>query len=303
VKLFSPRNLKAAVVVAVVGASFLWVVSAPKPLSASVIPDHTADLANGKNLYNAGGCFSCHKPTADAATLNPDLPSGGSPLKTPIGILYPPNLTPDPETGLGKWTDIEFVNAMQRGISRDGKHLIPAFPYTSYAKMQITDILDIKAYLATLKPVASPTHAAAIPVAFVVRRGLGLWDYIGLNTDPWKPDPTQSELWNRGSYLVNGPGHCGECHTPRNIFMAKDANRLFYGGPHPEGTGKVPSLHGLIERERYKDKADLVTALQNGETLGYEHLAAGGMGSVQTNISKLPQGDVEAIVEFLVSLK
>jgi mono/diheme cytochrome c family protein len=106
-----------------------------------------------------------------------------------------------------------------------------------------------------------------------------------------------------GSYLVNAPGHCGECHTPRNIFMASKSSAYLMGGPHPEGQGRVPSLHGLIERKRYKDKADLVLAFQNGELFGYDKMSSGGMGAVQTNISKLPQGHVEAIAEFVTSLK
>ena len=132
---------------------------------------------------------------------------------------------------------------------------------------------------------------------------LGLWKFLGLDTASWQPDANQSLSWNRGSYLVNGPGHCGECHTPRNLIMVRDSGRFLMGGAHPEGQGKVPGLHGLIETGRYKDQKDLVLALQNGETLGYEHMSSGGMGQVQSNLSKLPQNDVEAIAEYLISLK
>jgi mono/diheme cytochrome c family protein len=280
-----------------------WLASAPRPLAQSDIPDHPANIANGEVLYNAGGCKACHKPDPAIAGLDANLPSGGAPLKTPIGVLYPPNITPDAETGIGKWADLQFVNAVQRGIADNGQHLIPAFPYTSYAAMRVEDVLDVKAYLMTLKPVASEKRSAEIPVPFILRRGIGLWKWIGLDTTQWQPDPSQSESWNRGSYLVNGPGHCGECHTPRNLAMARDSSRFLMGGPHPEGVGKVPSLHGLIERARYKDKNDLVLAFQNGESFGYEHMASGGMGQVQTNLSKLPQADVEAIAEYVLSLK
>jgi mono/diheme cytochrome c family protein len=295
--------LQGLALLAVLGLVVFWLASAPRPLPQSALPIHTADVANGETLYNAGGCKSCHKANTEVAGLDANLPSGGSPLKTPIGTLYPPNITPDMETGIGKWTDLEFVNAVQRGISHDGQHLIPAFPYTSYAAMRTEDVLDIKAYLMSLAAVNSPKRAADIPVAFVLRRGLGLWKWIGLDTTPWAADASQNEIWNRGSYLVNGPGHCAECHTPRNIFMARDNSKYLMGGPHPEGVGKVPSLHGLVESKRYKDKNDLVLAFQNGESFGYEHMSAGGMGQVQTNLSKLPQADVEAIAEYLVSLK
>jgi len=247
--------------------------------------------------------MSCHKPDPKQADLDSSLPSGGASLKTPIGVLYPPNLTPDAETGIGNWSDLDFVNAMQRGISKSGQHLIPAFPYTSYAAMPVEDVLDIKAYLMSLKPVASQKRDAEIPIAFLLRRGLGLWKFLGLDTTPWQPDTGQTAAWNRGSYLVNGPGHCGECHTPRNLIMARDDSRIFAGGPHPEGEGKVPGMRSLLERGRYKDQKDLAIALQFGEEFGYENMAAGGMRQVQINMSKLPQGDVEAIAEYLISLK
>lgn len=285
------------------GFTAFWLLTIPQPLPASAIPAHTANIANGEVLYTAGGCRNCHKPNAEQAGLDPNLPSGGFPLKTPIGVLYPPNLTPDAQTGIGTWSDLDFVNAVQRGISKSGQHLIPAFPYTSYAAMPVEDVLDIKAYLMSLPPVATPRREADIPIAFLLRRGLGLWKFVGLDTTPWQPDASQTATWNRGSYLVNGPGHCGECHTPRNLVMARDNSKFLRGGPHPEGQGKVPSLHGLVETKRYKDQKDLVLAFQNGEVFGYENMSSGGMGQVQANMAKLPQADVEAIAEYLISLK
>ena len=272
-------------------------------MTAAELPQHTADLANGEKLYNAGGCRSCHKPSPDLKDIDASLPAGGAALKTPVGTFYPPNLTPDAETGLGKWTDLEFVNAVQRGISPDGSHLIPALPFTSYAAMRTEDVLDIRAYLASLPAVKSPERQADLPLAFIVRRGIGLWKWIGLDTAKWQPDPSQPESWNRGAYLVNGAGHCAECHTPRNFAMARDDTKAFQGGPHPEGVGKVPSLRGLIERRRFKDAKDIASALQYGEVLGYDDISAGGMGQVQTNISKLPEADILAIGEYLASLK
>ena len=213
------------------------------------------------------------------------------------------NITPDPETGIGSWSDLEFLNAVMRGISPEGENLIPALPYTSYAHMKPEDVLDIRAYLASLPPVTSPEREAEITALPLIRRGVGLWKWVGLDTTPWTPDPAQSDSWNRGSYLVNAPGHCQECHTPRNVFMALDQSKAFMGGPHPEGKGKVPSLRGLIERGRYSDAADLASALQNGEMMGYDGLASGGMGQVQRNISMLPESDIQAIADYIASLK
>jgi mono/diheme cytochrome c family protein len=280
-----------------------WFLSAPRPLTAEALPQHTADPANGQVLYNIGGCISCHKPGKDQAGADPALPSGGFALKTPVGTFYPRNLTPDKDTGIRGWSDLQFVNAVQRGISPAGTHYIPALPYTSYAAMKVGDILDIRAWLASLKPVSAAYRQPDLPLAFFVRRGLGLWKYVGLDTTPWTPDPAQTASWNRGSYLVNGPGHCQECHTPRTFYMARNDSIPFAGGLHPEGNGKVPSLRDLVGRKRYKDAGDIASALQYGELFGYDKVSSGGMGSVQTNISKLPEADIKAIAEFLVSLK
>ncbi|WP_395685227.1 c-type cytochrome [Aestuariivirga sp.] len=290
-------------VLAIAGAAGAWWFSVPQPLALSSLPSHVPDAANGQVLYNAAGCFSCHRPGPEMAAADQALPSGGAPLKTPVGVFYPPNLTPDPETGLGKWTDLDFVNAVQRGLSPEGQHLIPAFPYTSYAHMKTEDVLDIRAYLATLTPVVSPEKPAEIPAPWLLRRGVGLWKHLGLDTTPWQPDPAQTASWNRGAYIANAPGHCNECHTPRNIVMVPDMSRQFAGGLHPEGQGRVPSLRDLLGRGKYKDAADLTLAFQNGEMLGYENMSSGGMGAVQTNLSKLPQADVEALAEYIVSLK
>ncbi len=231
------------------------------------------------------------------------LPAGGTALETPIGILFPTNLTPDPETGLGRWSDADFVNALQKGIGKDGGHLIPAFPYTSYTHMRVADILDIKAYLATLAPVKNAAKSHEVFALPIVRRGVGAWKHLGLDETKFVVDPAQSESWNRGAYLVNGPGHCGECHTPRTLIMTSDTSRFLSGGLLAEGKGKMPSLRGLVERGRYKHAGDLASALQFGELMGYDKLSSGGMGKVQTNLSKLPEADVLAIATYLTSLK
>lgn len=291
-------KFQTVVVTALVGFGIFWGLGAEHPLGLGAIPQHAPNVENGKLIYTVGGCISCH-----ASPANADVPSGGKPLKTPIGVLYPPNLTPDNDTGLGKWDNLAFVNAMQRGLHPGGGHLIPAFPYTSYAKMTVNDVLDLKAYLATLPAVKNAVPANDVLAMPIVRRGLGLWKWVGLDETPFQADPAHSPAWNRGAYLVNGPGHCQECHTPRNLFLASDHSAAFMGGPHPDGKGKVPSLRGLIERNRYKDAADLVLAFQNGEAFGYDHMASGGMGEVQNNLSKLPDAELAAIAEYVVSLK
>ncbi len=297
------RNLGALALLAVLGLFAFWFITIPRPILTDQLPQQTADVKNGERLYHAGGCHSCHLPPKDAAGLDQEMPSGGRALITPIGVLYPPNLTPDTETGLGAWTDADFVNAMQKGIGKSGVHLIPAFPYTSYAHMRTEDVLDIKAYLGTLPAVKNPDTPDDVLALPIIRRGLGLWKWIGLDETKTADDPAQSASWNRGRYLVNGPGHCNECHTPRTIFMTSNTSAYLAGGAHPEGKGSVPSLRTLVERKRFKDAPDLASALEFGEAMGYQDMSAGGMAAVQRNMSKLPAEDRLAIAEYLTSLK
>ena len=289
--------------VAVLAAAAAYFATMPAPLPAISVPSHDVDLANGERLFHIGGCLSCHAPEG----ADESLPSGGAPFKTPVGIFYPPNLTPDRETGIGDWSDAEFLTAMQHGLSPDNRHYFPAFPYMHYARMPVADVLDLKAYLMSLDPVRSearpPDFPLGLPLEWLARRGVGLWKRLAFSPRPIEPDPSRTPGWNRGAYLVNGPGHCGECHTPRNLLMIPKSGQDLTGGPHPEGEGKVPSLRNLVGRERYKDAQDLALALQFGETFGYDDISSGGMGSVQMNISRLPPEDIAAIADYLVSLE
>jgi mono/diheme cytochrome c family protein len=221
-----------------------------------------------------------------------------------VGTFWPGNLTPDSETGLGDWTAEQFVDAMTGGVSPDRRHYFPAFPYTSYRDMRVEDVLDLWAYLQSLEPVRSPGRAPDISMLGLKRRGVGLWKRIALDEAGYRPDPERSESWNRGAYLANGPGHCGECHTPRNALMILDESRPYAGGPHPRGDeGKVPSLLDLEGRGRYSDVSDLTLALQFGETFGYDKLSSGGMADIQMNLAMLPEADLRGISEYLLSLK
>jgi mono/diheme cytochrome c family protein len=284
------------------GAAFLRL-SQSDPLTASELPAHVADIENGHILYTIGGCISCHRPPKEDTARQADLPSGGKPLATPLGPLYPPNITPDPVTGIGRWSKLDFVNAVYLGISPQGIHYIPAFPYTSYHRMPLADILDLQAYMAALPGVSAPDRENRLPLDVLLRKGVGLWKRLAMPRSAFRPDPSRSDTWNRGAYLVNGPGHCGECHTPRNILMIPDEKRHLAGGPHPEGKDRVPSLRNLISRGRYADAEELTSAMLFGETMGFDRLSSGGMGDVQANLAKLPEDHVRAIAEYLVSLK
>jgi len=300
-----PRGRRAAAwlaLLAAIGAGAFVILTRPSPLDASAIPPHRPDLARGEALFHAGSCLACHAAPKDAPERREGVPSGGNAFPTPVGVFYPQNLTPDAETGLGLWSDLDFANAMVRGISPAGLHYFPAFPYPSYHFMPITDLLDLRGYLMSLPPVRSPNREPDMPLVSVARRGVGLWKRWGLDEGTFSPDPDRDAAWNRGAYLVRGPGHCGECHTPRNWLMVPDESRYLAGGPHPRGEGSVPSLRGLVARERYEDAADLTLALQYGETFGYDKLSSGGMGDIQASLARLEEGDVRAIAEYLVSL-
>jgi mono/diheme cytochrome c family protein len=296
------RTLAAAVLVlAAAAAAFAWL-TRPDPLPASAVLAHEPDLRNGETLYRAGSCLACHRPP-DGAGRDPALPSGGKPFPTPVGVFYPQNITPDPETGIGRWSAVDFVNAMARGLAPDGRHYFPAFPYNAYRAMRMSDLLDLRAYLASLPAVRSPTREADVLLVPLARRGVGLWKRLAFRQRPWPAETAGSPSWQRGAYLVNAPGHCGECHTPKGWLMIEDLHRHLAGGPHPAGEGKVPSLHGLLARKKYAGVDDLVLALQNGETLGYEHLSSGGMAAIQESLSRVPQADLRAMAEYLLSLE
>jgi mono/diheme cytochrome c family protein len=285
------------------GVAVFLLLTHPRPLDETALPDYQPDAARGEVLYHAGSCASCHKAADGAPGAAEGLPTGNAPFPTPVGTFFSGNLTPDEETGIGGWSEIDFVNAMVRGIAPDGAHYFPAFPYSSYRLMPLEDVLDLRAYLMTLPAVHAPRQEADVPMASLARRGVGLWKRIGLGDEPFEPDPERSDSWNRGAYLTNGPGHCGECHTPRTWTMAFDESRHMAGAPHPGGEGDVPGLTGLVARGRYKDAADLTLALQFGETFGYDRLSSGGMADIQMNLARLPESDVQAIAEYLVSLE
>ena len=277
-----------------VGAAY-WRLSQPLPDSA-LPAAYTPDPDNGRIMYFAGGCISCHRGRGAYV----ELPAGGRRLKIPGGDILVPNITPDAETGIGKWRPIDFLNAMRKGLAPDGTHLIPAFPYTSYAWMTTKDILDLFAYLKTLTPVRNMTPRDSHPLD---RFALAFWKWMVLPRKPFRSMPGKSDAWNRGAYLVLGPGHCGECHTPRNAIFIPDRRRWLAGAPHLSEKGHVPSLRGLGKRGRYKDVDDLFMALKHGRAKGYEHVSAGGMGEVQANIAKLPDADIRAIATYLMSLE
>lgn len=281
-----------------IGVGAGWILSTPHPLYATEqdrkIVDGDAEA--GRIIFNIGGCESCHATPGQADPLRL---GGGLELKTPFGSFYPPNISPDPKDGIGAWKVADLANALIAGVSPAGEHYYPALPYTSYQRMRLTDLRNLMAYLRTLPAVSGrpPGHKLAFP--FSIRRGVGLWKLLYLDGAALEPDPTKSAEWNLGHYLVEGPGHCAECHSPRDFLGGIVATRRFAGGPTPDGKGRAPNLTsaGLANWS----KADIVEALASGLTPDGD-LLGGAMAAVVRNTAQLPSSYREAIAEYLKSL-
>ena len=240
-----------------------WIVTVPAKVPASALPPHTPALANGKVMFYAGGCASCHASTGQQ---DPTRLGGGAPLELPFGTFYPPNISSDPDDGIGRWSEADFVTALWKGTSPDGQHYYPAFPYTSYQRIALDDARDLFAYIKTLPAVAGKAPPHQVPFPFSWRRLLGGWKFLFLDGQPFRPDPTKSAQWNRGAYLVNGPGHCAECHSPRNVLGGIESGKRFAGGPNIEGKGWVPNItqKGIAD---YSEN-DIAYLLETGQMPG-----------------------------------
>ncbi len=289
-----------AVALALLGGAAFWLLTEPKPLSAAEVPDRPGDPAKGELLFWAGGCASCH--AAPGAKGDDKLIlSGGEPIVSPFGTFHPPNISPDKQHGIGSWSTLDFVNAMKRGLGPGGEHLYPSFPYTSYQRMAVADIVDLKAYLDTLPPVATDSPQHELPFPFGIRRGLGLWKLLYLDGATFEPDPTKSDEINRGAYLVEGPGHCNECHTPRNALGALDFSRHLAGAPNPSGKGFIPNITGGKGGIGDWSAEDIENFLETGMTPDFDSVG-GTMVEVQENMARLPASDRAAIAAYLKDL-
>ena len=289
------RLVVLALIAAVVGFGVFWVVTIPATVPASALAPHTANLDNGKTMFLIGGCASCHAtPGQDDKTKL----GGGFGLKSPFGTFYTPNISPDPNDGIGKWTEADFVTAMVKGTSPDGRHYFPAFPYTSYQRIGTGDLRDLFAYLKTLPAVQDKSRPHDVPFPFNIRRTLGGWKFLFLDGKPFEGDPTKDAAWNRGAYLVNGPGHCAECHSPRNILGGIIASQRFAGGPAPDGDGFVPNI---TQKGLSMSHEQVVKLLETGETPDGDTVG-GEMGKVVANTGKLSAEDRAAIATYIKSL-
>jgi len=274
----------------------VWWLTIPQTVAAASLSPRAPDLGNGRTMFLAGGCASCHMTPKqkDATRLG-----GGLELHTAFGEFFVPNISPDPKDGIGAWSEAQFVTAMTKGTSPTGEHLYPAFPYPSYQHMRIDDVRDLFAYLKSLPAVAGRVRPHELKFPFSIRRSVGVWKLLFLDGKTFTPDPAQSAEWNRGAYLVNGPGHCAECHSPRNRLGAVIESRRLDGGPSPTDQGGVPSIR--------QDKLgawsvdDIVGTLTTGDTPDSDRVGS-AMVDVIRNTSQLSDADRHAMAVYIKSL-
>lgn len=261
--------------------------------------DAAAEVVRGAYLVRAGGCVACHTDPK-----RKDLPlAGGRALDTPFGTFYTPNITPDPEYGIGAWSEADFLRALHEGRAPDGRPYYPAFPYTSYSGLSDRDARDIRAYLLTLPPVPRPDRAHDLAFPFGFRPLLALWRWLYFAPGRFQPASDRAPDWNRGAYLVRHLGHCGECHSPRNALGAVDPERALSGTlAGPDGK-KVPNItpHEADGIGRWS-ALDVTYFLKTG-FLPDGDFAGGAMTEViSESTAHLTDADRAAIAAYLLSL-
>ncbi|MBA8876468.1 c-type cytochrome [Phyllobacterium myrsinacearum] len=259
----------------------------------AIAADQADTIIRGQYQSVLGDCSGCHtrpggKPLA-----------GGLPLQTPFGVLIPPNITPDAETGVGKWNATDFHNMMKTGIGHDGVRLYPAMPYPAYTKMNDQDISDLWAYLTTVEPVSNKVEANQLPFPLNIRLAMSGWNLLNFDATPFEQDSSKSTEWNRGAYIVQGAGHCGTCHTPKS-FLGADKNSAFLKGASLQGwfapdiTGSMTSGIGRWTED------ELIAYLKTG--VNKHSIASGPMAeAIENSTSQMTDPDLKAVAVYLKS--
>jgi mono/diheme cytochrome c family protein len=295
--------LVAAVVAVAIGVALAAYLLAPDTsVTAPKLETLSASVDTGRYLVTVGNCATCH-------TRKEGTPyAGGVRFQTPFGVLYSTNITTDKDTGIGRWSFSEFYGAMKRGMRPDGTHLYPAFPYTSFAKLRDADIASIYVFMKTVAPAPSPPRANELGFPFNIRATLGIWNKLFHNPEKYTDDSRQSAEWNRGAYLVQGLGHCGACHTPRNILGAERSDARLKGGTFVDEV--VPGKYRHWSAVDLTSDAtglagwsaeNIAMYLKTGES---DHaIVHGPMNEVVMNSTRhLTDADAHAIATYLKSL-
>jgi mono/diheme cytochrome c family protein len=267
------------------------------PSPTGVAPEllHADPVTRGEYMTRMADCEACH-------TVNGGVPfAGGRPFKLPFGTIYTPNITPDRETGIGRWSDAEFVRAVHKGIGRGGKRLYPAFPYATYALMTDQDVLAIKTYLFSLKPVQRLTPPNTFVFPFDQRWLMAIWSNLFDRDTRFRPTRERSSQWNRGAYLVEATGHCAECHNPRNLMQALNQRQKFAGG-QAEGWNAYNITSDRLSGIGAWSARDLADYLAKGHATGRGTASGPMREAVDLSLGKLVPNDIAAIVTYVRSV-
>lgn len=282
--------LKVLVPIAIIAIGIgLWL-TAPSRVDAARFEALTGDPARGETVFTAAGCASCHHAPESEDKL---VLAGGQAFPSDFGTFYAPNISPS-EAGIGGWSIVDLANAVTQGVSPEGEHLYPAFPYTSYTKMEDQDVADLHAYIMSLEPsdTASKPHDVGFP--FNIRRSLGGWKLLFFSDDYVMPAGDNE----RGRYLAETLAHCGECHTPRNALGGLDKGRWLAGAPNPSGQGTIPAL---TPDKLTWSATDVAYYLETGFTPDFDSVG-GHMAEVVDNFSKLSAEDRTAVANYIKAL-
>ena len=286
------RLIVAVFGLALLGLAAFWLLTMPHLRDTSAFAALTPDKAHGEQVFWASGCASCHM--ADKASGDAELVlSGGQKFATAFGTFLAPNISPD-KAGIGGWTLNDFIHAIQDGVRPDGSHEFPAMPYVAYSKMVPQDVVDLKAYLDTLPPSATPSLPHQVSFPFNIRRSLGGWKLL-FGSGSYVLQGTLTLEVERGRYIAEAMAHCGECHTPRNALGGLNTGQWLAGAPLPDGKGKTPNI--TPGHLKWSD-ADILAYLTTGFTPDFNS-AGGPMAHVVKNMARLPVADVRAIVAYL----
>ncbi len=297
----SKKSALAALVLVVLGGLLFLLLTAPERINSGQVASlSNGDAAAGERIFHAGGCASCHAIPKSEGDKRFELP-GGVELHSPFGTFVAPNISQHPVDGIGSWSLEDFANAMLKGVSPEGTHYYPAFPFSSYARMNIGDVSNLYAFMKTLPAIEGRAPGNKLSFPFNIRRGLGLWKLLFLDGHPVVSVDTANEQLGRGRYLVEGPGHCGECHTPRDVAGGLKLDQWMAGAVAAEGDGKVPNITPSEEGIGSWSAADIAYFLETGFTPDFD-TAGGSMVDVIRNMAQLPAEDREAIATYLKAI-
>jgi mono/diheme cytochrome c family protein len=261
-------------------------------LSQAVRADDTVE--RGRYLSVAADCVACHTSPKQGKPY-----AGGYAIASPLGEIWASNITPSKSHGIGTYSEADFARAVREGVRKDGAHLYPAMPYTSYAKLTDEDIHALYVYfMQAVAPVDEEAHATELPFPFSVRASMAVWNLLFLDKKPFQPDPAKDAQWNRGAYLVEGLAHCSSCHSPRGLMMQEVGGKAFAGGSLGDWYAPNITSHPISGIGGWTDD-ELAQYLKTGRVAG-KGQAGGGMAEAVTNsLSKLRDEDIRAIVTYL----